>query len=103
MLRGQIVLDDSRNYAVFREQGASASHMTAPKVLDTVSRLPGCSGQSSDAVSAETQVKFKDAPELLRLPEEDCPIIWIRLPINQMPEKLRYNRSPSRPIRTESL
>ena len=77
--------------------------MTAPKVLDTISRIPGCPGQASDAVSAETQVKFKDAPELLRLPEEDYPFIWIRLPINQMPEKLRYNRSPSRPIRTDLL
>ena len=33
------VKDDSGDYAVFTEQGASASHMTAAKVLDTDSPL----------------------------------------------------------------
>ena len=57
VLRGDIVKDDSRNHAVFTEQGASASHMTAAKGLDVNSRLHGCSGQAGDAVSAYTQVK----------------------------------------------
>ena len=39
-------------YAVFTEQGSSASQMTAAKVMDIISRLPGCSGQAADAVSA---------------------------------------------------
>ena len=47
--------------------------MTVAKVLDVISRLPGCSGHASDAVSAYTQVEMKDAPELLHLSEEDCP------------------------------
>ena len=34
---------------MFTEQGASALHMTAGNVLDTISPLPGCSGQVSDA------------------------------------------------------
>ena len=42
------------NYAVFTEQSTSASHMTAAKVLDVNSRLPGCTGQASDAVGACT-------------------------------------------------
>ena len=29
--------------------------MTAAKVMDMMSRLPGCSGQAADAVSAQTQ------------------------------------------------
>ena len=41
-LRGGHVKDDSCNHGVFTEQGASASHMTAAKVLDVMSRLPGC-------------------------------------------------------------
>ena len=53
--------------------------MTAGEVLDVISRLPGCSGQASDAVSAHTQVELKDAPEL-HLSEEDCPMVWISLP-----------------------
>ena len=49
---GDIVKDDSGSYAVFTEQGSSASQMTAAKVMDIISRLPGCAGQAADAVSA---------------------------------------------------
>ena len=56
MLRGDVVKDDSGSYDVFTEQGSSTSHMTAAKVPDVISRLPGCAGQTSDAVSAYTQV-----------------------------------------------
>ena len=64
VLRGDIVKDDSGAYAVFTEQGSSASQMTAAKVMDIISRLPGCSGQAADAVSAYTQVKMTDAPKI---------------------------------------
>ena len=84
VLRGDIVEDESR-YAVCVEQGASASHFIAAEVLDASSRLPGCSGLASDAVSAYTQVEMKDAPELLRLSEEECPKIWIRIPKARRP------------------
>ena len=60
VLRGDIVKDDSRSYAVFTEQGSSASQMTAAKLMDTKSRLPGCAGQAADAVSASTQVKMEE-------------------------------------------
>ena len=50
-------------------QGASASDMTAAKVLDTNSRLPGTSSEANDAVSAYTQVKMSGASILLKLPE----------------------------------
>ena len=57
VLRGDIVKDDSGSYAVFTEQGSSASQMTAAKIMDIISRLPGCDGQAADAVSAYTQEK----------------------------------------------
>ena len=41
VLRGDIVRDDSGSYAEFTEQGSSASPMTAAKVMDIISRLPG--------------------------------------------------------------
>ena len=44
--------DDSGSYAAFTEQGSSASQMTAAKVMDIISRLPGCAGQAADAMSA---------------------------------------------------
>ena len=66
VLRGDIVKDDSGSYAVLNEEGSSASQMTAAKVMDIISRLPGCAGQAADAVSAYTQVKMEDAPKLLK-------------------------------------
>ena len=38
VLRGDIVKDDSGSYAVFSEQGSSASQMTAGKVMGVISR-----------------------------------------------------------------
>ena len=51
-LRGDIVKDNSGSFAVFTEQGSSASQMTAAKIMDIISRLLRCDGQAADAVSA---------------------------------------------------
>ena len=40
--------------------------MTAAKVMDIISRLPGCAGQAADAVSAYTQVKMEDAQKKIQ-------------------------------------
>ena len=77
VLRGDIVKDDSGSYAVFTEQGSSASQMTAAKVMDIISRLPGCAGQAADAVSADTQVKIEDDRQLLKIPKSECPDIGL--------------------------
>ena len=48
----------------------------------------GCNcriAKAADAVSAYTQVKFEDAPRLLRIPKSECPDIWIRLPRDKWP------------------
>ena len=37
--------------------------------MDIISRLLGCAGQAADAVSAYTQVKMEDAPNLLKIPK----------------------------------
>ena len=55
VLRSDMVKDDSGSCAVFTE-GSSASQMTTAKVMDIISRVPGCSGQAADAASACTQV-----------------------------------------------
>ena len=64
VLREDIGKDDSGAYAVFTEQGSSASQMTAAKIVDVIARLLGCDGQAADAVSAYTQVELEDAPRL---------------------------------------
>ena len=73
LLRGDIVKDDSGSYAVFTEQGSSASQMTAAKVMDIISRLPGFAGQAANAVSAYTQVKMNDTHNFLKIPKTECP------------------------------
>ena len=40
--------------------------MTAAKIMEIISRLPGCDGQAADAVSVHTQVKMEDVPKLLK-------------------------------------
>ena len=67
VLRGDMVKHDSGSYAVFTEQGSSASQMTAAKVMDIISRLPGCDGQAADALSTYTQEKMEDAPKLMKI------------------------------------
>ena len=90
--------DDSGPYAVFTEQGSSASQMTAAKVMDIISRLPGCAGQAADAVSAYTQVKMEDAPKLLKNPKSECPHIWIRLPRHKWPKSWSSMEDPVVPL-----
>ena len=94
VLRGDIVKDDSGSYAVFTEQGSSASQMTAAKIMDIISRLPGFDGQAADAVSASTQVKKKDAHKLFKVPKSECPDIWIRLPRHKWPKSWSSMEDP---------
>ena len=54
VLRGDIVKDYS-GFAVFTEPGSSASQ----KIMDIISRLPGCDGHAVDAVLAHTQEKWR--------------------------------------------
>ena len=98
VLRGDIVKDDSGSYAVFTEQGSSASQMTAAKIIDIISRLPGCDGQAADAVSAYTQVKMEDAHKLFKNPKSECPDIWIRLPRHKWPKSWSSMEDPVVPL-----
>ena len=84
VLRGDLVKDDSGSYAVFTEQGSSVFQMTAAKIMDIISRLPGCDGQAA-AVSAYTQVKKEGAHKLFKIPKSECPDIWICLPRHKWP------------------
>ena len=98
VLRGDFVKDDSGSYAVFTEQGSSASRMTAAKAMDTIPRLPGCSGQAADAVSTCPWVQVEDASTLLRIPKSECPGIWIRLPKHKWPKSWSSMEDPVVPL-----
>ena len=98
VFRGHIVKDDSGSYAVFTEQGSSASQMTAAKVMDIMSRLPGCAEQAADEVSAYTQVKLEDALTSVKIPKSECPDIWIRPPKHKWPKSWSSMEDPVVPL-----
>ena len=93
--------DDSGSYAVFTEQGSSASQMTTAKVMDIISTLPGCDGQAADAVSAKTQLKMEDAPKLLKSPKSECPDILDSSTATQMAKIMVQYGRPSRFLLSE--
>ena len=72
--------------------------MTAVKIMDIISRLPGCDGQAADAVSAYTQVKMEDAHKSLKIPISECPDIWIRLPRHKRPKSWSSMEDPVVPL-----
>ena len=70
VLRGDIVKDNSGSYAVFTEQGSSASQIDS-RQRSWISS-PDCRvamDKQADAVSAYTQVKMEDAHKLLKIPK----------------------------------
>ena len=72
--------------------------MTAAKIMDIISRLPGCDGQAADAVSPYTQVKMEDAHKLLKIPKSECPDIWIRPPRHEWPKSWSSMEGPVIPL-----
>ena len=80
--------DDSGSYAELTEQGSSAHQLTAAKVMDIKSRLPGCSAQAADAIPARTQVKMEDAPTSLKIPKSECPDIGMEDPVVRLERNL---------------
>ena len=84
--RGDEVKDESGSYAAFTGQGSSASHMTAAKVLDVISRFRDCADEASDAVSAYTQVKMVDRSRFIEITQSECPTIRTRLPRSRCPK-----------------
>jgi len=84
VFRGDQVRDESGFFAVFSEQGTSASHQSGAKLLDAIARMPGCDGGDSDAVGAYTQCPLSDAEFLL----DDSGDLetWISLPPTRRPK-----------------
>ena len=95
VLRGDIVKDDSGSYAVFSEQGSSASQMTTAKITDFISRLPWTGSGCSICLN---HVKMEDAHKLLKIPKSECPDIWIRLPRHKWPKSWSNIEDPVVPL-----
>ena len=69
VFRGDQVTDDTGLYAVFTEQGASASQMAAAKFLDTIARMPGMASHAAYAIKGYTQVPLSKVHDLPGLPK----------------------------------
>ena len=102
VLRGDVVKDDSGSCAVFAEQGSSASQLTAPKIMDIISKLPSWDREAADAISAYTQVKMEDAHKFLKIPKSECADIWIRLPRHKWPKSWSSVEDPVVLLETKS-
>ena len=85
IFRGDIVRDEDGIYAVFSEQGASASHTAATKVIDAIAHMPGMGGSDADAKAAYTQILLSEAEELLGM--NVIPETWITLPRARWPKE----------------
>ena len=98
VLRGDIVKDDSGSYAVFTEQGSSASQMTAAKVHGYHLQIAGLRWTSSGRSISLYPSKMEDAPKLLKIPKSECPDIWIRLPRHKWPKSWSSLEDPVVPL-----
>ena len=94
------VRDEEGYYAIFSEQGTSASLMAATKFLDAIARCNGCDGQDSDACSACTQVKLRDYCHLIQDARGESPRIetWISLPKHKQPKEWAHIKNPVVPL-----
>ena len=82
VFRGDCIKDEQGFHAVFSEQGTSASHMAAAKLIDALSRCDGMDGQDAEAVGAYTQATLKDMADKMG---EELVDTWITLPKHKQP------------------
>ena len=79
VFRGDNVKDDEGALAVFSEQGTSASHQAAGKMLDAIARFQDCDGSDADAIGAYHQVVMSEVPGYEHVE------IWVTLPRHRRP------------------
>ena len=85
VLRGDIVKDDSGAYAMFTEQGSSASQMTASKVMDVIPKITSFCKKKKNQRNINLHPHEKDAPRLLKIPRFKYPNMYIRFPRHNWP------------------
>ena len=98
VLRGDFVKDDAGSYAVFTEQGSSASQMTAAKIMEKYIQIAGLRWTSSGRSVGVYPSKMEDAHKLLKIPKSECPDIWIRLPRHKWPKSWSSMEDPVVPL-----
>ena len=91
--------DDSGSYAVFTEQGSSASQMTAAKVMDIISRLPGMFRTSSGRSICLYPGQNGRCSKMIENSQcQNVQTLWIRLPKHEWPKSWSSMEDPVVPI-----
>ena len=88
--------DDSGSYAVFTEQGSSASQNDSSKSHGYHTQTARLRRTSSGCSICLYPGKMEDAPKLLKIPKSECPDMWIRLPRHKMAKIMVQYGRPSR-------
>ena len=80
VFRGDNVKDEEGYLAVFCEQGTSASHLEAAKMMDALARSyydeGECDGEEVDAIGAYTQASLAGEQTWISIPYEYWPKHW---------------------------
>ena len=98
VLRCDIVKDDSGSYAVFTEQGSSASQMTAAKNHGYHLQIAWLRWTSSRRSISLCPSKMENAHKLWKITKLECPDIWIRLPRHKWPKSWSSMEDPVVPL-----
>ena len=87
VLRGDLVKNNSGSYAVFTEQGSSASQMTAANIMDIISRYAWLRWTNSRrSVGLHPSENGRCSQIIENSKKSECPDIWIRLPRHKWPK-----------------
>lgn len=76
VLRGDCIKDDTGYLAAFSEQGTSASHMAASKMIAALAHMTGMDRQDADAGGAYTQSDLQGYETWVSLPPHQWPAHW---------------------------
>ena len=79
VFQGNNARDGSGYPAVFSEQGTSALHIVAAKLLDAIARMPGSGREDSDAIGAYTQAEHSGEEARVFIPRGRQPPSWSKL------------------------
>ena len=83
--RGGFVKDDSGAYAVFTEQGSSASQMTVAKMMDVIARFWLWRTSSWCSICLHPSKNWGRC-QIAQNSKSECPDGWIRLPRHKWPK-----------------
>ena len=83
ILRRDNTMNDIDAYVVFVQQEEAVSQTEVAKFQDTECYFPGRSGETSDEVSVNTQIKLEGFEKLMKLTDTKFPTVWIRLLLNR--------------------